>query len=263
MTKRWLFRRVLKPVFSTTIYREGTTRSILWGPCRGLKYRIFPQYGMSPLYGGWERDVQRIMVRHLHKGFIAYDIGANFGIHTLLMARLVGKTGHVYAFEPMPTIHRWLQDNVMMNAFANVTCLNFAISDYNGYSNFQIGHHGGAGHLVTGLDEAQQVITVPTRTLDELIFAENQPPPAFVKVDVEGAESKVLAGASQAIETFHPILLIELHTPEQDLLVGEFLSKYNYTAFHTNDGSKVQDLTKGWPHKNGLWGQIVAYPAHM
>src|SRR5690242_11837947 len=95
---------IAKSVLSRTIFRQGAVRTIIWGPGRGLCYRIFPGYGLSPLHGGWERDAQHLMVKYIHPGSVVYDIGANYGIHTLLMARLATRTGHVYAFEPMADI---------------------------------------------------------------------------------------------------------------------------------------------------------------
>ena len=54
-----------KIVLGSTLFRVGQVRTILAGPCRGLKYRVFPDMGLSPLYGGWEADAQALMVKHI------------------------------------------------------------------------------------------------------------------------------------------------------------------------------------------------------
>ena len=98
--------RALKPVAARLLYREGSIRQILAGPCCRLRYKIFPQFGLSHLYGGWESEAQQIMITAIKPGNTAYDLGANYGMHALLMALLFGPLGCVYAFEPVPGIFK-------------------------------------------------------------------------------------------------------------------------------------------------------------
>lgn len=250
----WL--RIFKPVVSRTIYRPGVVRKILWGPSRGLRYRIFPQFGLSHLYGGWEPRAQDLMTRHLRPGSVAYDLGANYGMHSLLMARLVGDSGHVYAFEPVPEILSCLKENVGLNKFSNVACVECAASDTVGEATFSLGHHRGAGHLSEV--EHGATIRVKTTTLDDFVVRDNHQPPDFIKIDVEGAEGRALRGAETVLGRYRPILLIDLHTPEQDVEVGRVLLRQRYAAFRTENGERVDFLDRGWPHKGGLWGQVIA-----
>lgn len=192
--------RLLKPLLIRTVYRAGTVRTILFGPGRGLRYRIFPGFGLAALYGGWEPDEVRYIMRHCSPGAVAYDLGANFG------------------------------------------------------------HHDGAGHLAKAGAPGGAAIRVETVSLDSFVFEQGNAPPDFVKIDVEGAESSVLEGARRVLSTFRPVLLIELHSPEEDLRVGRLLTEFRYEARRTSDGSVVADLSKGWPNREGLWGKVVAYP---
>lgn len=253
-------RQWLKPLLARAGYREGAVRTILWGPGRGLRYRIFAEFGLAPLYGGWEPAAQRLLVQHLRPGAVAYDVGANRGVHTLLMARRVGPRGHVYTFEPVPEIFAELQDNVALNGFTNVTCLPLAVSDTSGPAGFFRGHHSGAGHLASTGDAVGESLTVETVTLDELVFQRSQRPPDLIKVDVEGAESRVLSGAMRILQRFRPALLIDLHRPDQGLAVGEILLRFRYAAYGPKSGEKVRDLTRGWPDADGLWEQLIAFP---
>jgi len=251
----------LKPLLHRTLYPVGSVRGILAGPSRGLRYRIFPGYGLAPLYGGWERDVQALLVRHLGPGSVAYDVGANYGIHTLLMARRVEKEGHVYAFEPVPDLQLSLRDNVGLNGFGNVTCLELAVSDATGTASFFLDEGEAVGHLAeAGAAKGTQVV-VNTVSLDDFVYERGGRPPTFVKVDVEGAESRVLAGARRVLAEHRPTLLVELHTPEQDEAVGRVLMEHGYEAYRVEDGSRIRDLSRGWPHPEGIWGQFVALPA--
>ncbi len=234
-------------------------RSILWGPCRGLRYRIFPDMGLSPLYGGWEPDAQQLMVKNIRADSVVYDVGANYGIHTLLMARLASN-GIVYAFEPVPEICTALEENVSINNFQNVRCVRLALSDCGGEAAFTKGLHVGAGGLTLPSRVPDDQISVTTTTVDQFVFEQNNPPPDFIKMDVEGAEGKVLAGGEQVLKTFRPVLLVDLHNPEQDIAVGQILLRCGYDAFHSEDLVKVADLSMGWPHPEGLWGEFIAYP---
>lgn len=249
----------LKPVLSRTIWPERSVRTVLWGPCRGLRYRIFPDMGLSPLYGGWEPEAQALMVKNIRNNSVVYDVGANYGIHTLLMARLAA-SGFVYAFEPVPTILAALQENISLNSFQNVECVPLAVADVKGEACFTKGSHVGAGSLALPSRVPDDQIQVSTITLDQFVFELKNRPPNFIKMDIEGAEGNALRGASRVLEEFRPVLLIDLHTPEQDIDVGRTLLRYGYSAFHTDNMVQVEDLSKGWPNSDGLWGEIVAYP---
>ena len=105
----------LKGALANWLFRSGKSRRVLFGPLRGLRFRPSPTTGLAPFYSGVERFVQRAFVDHLKGGQVALDVGANWGIHSLLMARLVGPTGTVWAFEPFPSCFKELNDHVRLN----------------------------------------------------------------------------------------------------------------------------------------------------
>ena len=255
-----------KPILSRTIYRPGQIARIWFGPCKGLSYRIFPGWGLAHLYGGFEPELHRTTIENVHAGSVVYDLGANYGLHTLLFARLAGPTGRVFSFEPMPRIRDALIENVGLNGFDNVTVVPLAVSDHVGRETFLTSKHDGAGHIQSGGRgnnsdaEAGASFDVSLTTLDRFV-AEGNPPPTFIKIDIEGAEGAALRGASEVLAKHRPTLLIELHTPDQDLQVGRELSAHGYTATRIETGERVADLSIGWPNPNGLWGTVLARPA--
>lgn len=252
--------RPLKPFLGRTLWPEGSTRTVLAGPCKGLRYRIFPDMGLSPIYGGWEEEAQAVILENVAPGAVVYDLGANYGIHALLFARLVEDSGHVFAFEPLPTIHAALQSNIELNKFSNVTCVKLAVSEKSGSMDFVTGHHVGAGHLSTAGDAQGEQLAVETISLDEFVFEQHHRPPNFIKIDIEGAEGRALAGAERVLTEHRPVLLVDLHNPEQDVAVGTILLKCGYRAYRTEDRSEVKDLSSGWPDPDGLSGQVIAFP---
>jgi FkbM family methyltransferase len=201
------------------------------------------------------------MVRHVKRGSTAYDLGANHGMHTLLMARLVGKVGHVYAFEPLPENVYQVRANIALNNFSNVDVIEAAVAERPGTESFGRGGDHATGHLTDIAGGPCGNVVVKAVSLDDQVFAQNARPPDFIKIDVEGAESRVLAGAKRVLETHRPILLVALHTPEQDVAVGQTLSDLGYESYRTSDGSKVKSLTTGWPDQDGIWGQCIAFPS--
>jgi FkbM family methyltransferase len=198
------------------------------------------------------------MLRAVPAGSVAYDIGANYGMHTLFLSRLVGAYGRVYAFEPAPAVFHALEENIALNAFTNVTAVRSAVAEVTGAIGFDGSSSTALGHITTmaGPD------LVPVTTLDDFVVRGPNPPPAFIKVDVEGAESRVLQGGLDVLRRHRPTLLIELHTPTEDVAVGRILQDLNYEAFRLT-GERVVALESGWPNPDGIWGTVLGIPSRM
>jgi len=243
----------LKQLLYRTVYRVGTVRMVLLGPCRGLKYHIFEGYSLAYLYGGREREEMQAMIEYVKPGSVVYDLGANYGMHTLLLARLAGPKGRVLAFEPSPDIYRWLQKNVDLNGFQQVTCIQKAVAHLNSRVSFDKGSNTATGHITT----CSTGLEIEAVTIDSLVES-GSPVPDFIKIDIEGGESSALRGALNVLRTRRPTLLIELHTPEQDVAVGAILRDLNYKVERLRPREEVKRLDLGWPNQNGMWGTVLA-----
>ena len=66
---------------------------------------------------------------NVKRGDIALDLGANIGYHTLILSKLVGKTGKVFAFEPAPENAALIRENIKINNIKNVVVIEMAVSD--------------------------------------------------------------------------------------------------------------------------------------
>ena len=84
------------------------------------------------LHGVWEPDITSWVRQFLRPGAVAVDIGANTGYYALLFSRLVGPTGRVVCFEPVPSIFGQLQDNLERNASTNVEPVRAALGEHPG-----------------------------------------------------------------------------------------------------------------------------------
>jgi FkbM family methyltransferase len=148
---------------------------------------------------GGEQRVWELLASSLKPGEVVFDIGANVGLYTILLAKVVGDGGHVIAFEPENQTYAHLLENVELNGLTNVRCFRKALGERSGqavlYSNEAI---GGASLLRTpeGRGPGEVVDIVEG---DRLVLAENLPLPRAVKIDVEGYEHAVIQGLRRTL----------------------------------------------------------------
>jgi FkbM family methyltransferase len=174
----------------------------------------------NPAYalGTNELPVQHALSAYLKPGHIFYDIGANVGFFTVIAARLVGSTGHVYAFEPLPDNTTRLRRNVELNGFRQVTVLEKAVSKAAGRGELQISRLSGGSSLSTVAPPAdlQGTISIDLVSVDDLIAQSEVAAPNVVKIDVEGAELDVLLGMSRTMQTHRPVIIYEIDDSDAD-----------------------------------------------
>ena len=144
---------------------------------------------------------------HVPSDATVLDVGANIGLSTILLARLAGR---VIAYEPSPPNAAFLRRNLDLNGIGNVEIRSVAASSQHGTLRFHVAQFGagshvvGAGHVSGGTVETVDVAAVP---LDE----EELPPIAFVKIDAEGHEPDVLAGARAFLTRDRPLIYTEMN----------------------------------------------------
>ncbi|MEZ5316857.1 MAG: FkbM family methyltransferase [Vicinamibacterales bacterium] len=169
----------------------------------GRRFRIDPaSHGYAPVYfrGVYEPGISHVVSRLLRPGDVCLDVGAHIGWYTTLAATLVGPTGAVHAFEPLPSAFRRLERNVALLQDSSCVVLN----------NIALGEAPGAGllHVFPSEPDSHSSISdqgrpdaraIPcTVTTLDAYLAERVPHArtvALVKLDVEGAELMCLRGA--------------------------------------------------------------------
>jgi len=165
---------------------------------------------------------------------ICFDVGANLGYYTVLMAKAVPQ-GRVYAFEPDPFSHALLQLNVRINRLENVVVNCLALGERPGTSSFfRCTDSAYNSFKDTARKAVSSVIEVPVTTLDEFVAVNDVPRVDFVKVDVEGAEGLVLAGAKR---------LLQDSAQRPRLLLLELVDR-NHEAFGDSAAEIVESLRR-------------------
>ncbi|GAC1365307.1 MAG: FkbM family methyltransferase [Actinomycetota bacterium] len=252
---------LLKGVARSTWLRPGAVRRIALGPLRGQAFRVGPITGLSPWYSGTERPVQRIFQALVGPSDVVFDVGANWGLHTLCLSRLVAGGGRVIAMEPFPLAAVELEWHALRNGCHNVTILRMAAGASDGTARFRPGGAPSTGALCGDEAPAQASdFRAEVRTLDSLARELQLRSLKLVKIDVEGAESMVLAGARALMRELRPYFVVELHTPEQDVAVAQVLTSNGYRISRIS-GPPILRTDVGWPDPEGVWGSILATPA--
>jgi FkbM family methyltransferase len=163
-------------------------------------FRIFLQrlrHGLSAqvvYFGVYEPRTSRLIRSLVTPESLVVDVGANIGWFTLLTA---GRAKEVWSFEPEATNFGLLQRSVEVNGLKNVTVRQSAVGSRDGETGLWLAGIGSGLHSIARQVGASQ-ITVPCRRLDSLFPASRI---GLLKVDVEGAEPEVIAGASGLIDS--------------------------------------------------------------
>ncbi|MBL8058392.1 MAG: FkbM family methyltransferase [Anaerolineales bacterium] len=163
--------------------------------------------------GVFEPAEQAFVRQTLRPGDLVLDVGANYGLFTLLAARRVGPAGRVYAFEPSARERAGLLKNIAANGLTNVTVLEQAVADRPGLAQLAVARDGGLNALARNAHPEQAVThwqPVSVTTLDDFVAGAGLPRVDFLKIDVEGAEALVLRGAARLLaQTPAPTILCE------------------------------------------------------
>jgi FkbM family methyltransferase len=216
------------------------------GPAKGLKFCT----GLAErdyATGDNEIPVQEAIASELHPGGIFYDIGANVGFLTVLAARLVGPTGHVYALEPVPANVRFIHRNLKVNALRNVAVLPVAASSDSGRRVLRLAEYSGGSALdsVEAPPDTIGSLEVDAVSIDDLILNGKAKPPTFVKIDVEGAEHEVLQGMSATLKGYRPHVLYELDGPADDAIQPKSEACERLLRMHRYEVSRLPDSYPG------------------
>ncbi|MBB5577958.1 MULTISPECIES: FkbM family methyltransferase [Rhizobium] len=223
-------------------------------------------------HGCWEDHIRSAMMKIIRPGSTFIDVGANVGLHTLFASSIVGPTGQVHAFEPLPHLFKTLNLNVNVNGAGGIVkTYQLAVSDREGiarFSNFRT-HSAMSGFTVPAerlslhnqTEESIDTIEVMTTTLDAM-FSDREVD--GLKVDVEGYEGLVLAGAKAIIRDNHNIkLILEWDPPLVKRTMGNeslhetisYLRSENFIAYHSLWQKPLRSIA--WDEAASVQGDLV------
>lgn len=237
-----------------------TTVTVAAGDVAGLQMLLDLQAEKDYWLGTYEPELQAAVRTLVQPGMTVYDVGANIGYVTLLLARAVGAQGKVFSFEALPANLERLHRNLDLNDLTErVQVVGSAVVEAERPVHFLIGPSHGMGKAQGSAGRQEYTyphsIQVPGISLD--IFCSNgNPPPQIIKMDIEGGEVLALPGMRAVLRQDRPVLLMELHGPESAQAAWEMLIQCGYQICQMLPGfPAVASLASlGWK------SYLVAFP---
>jgi FkbM family methyltransferase len=157
----------------------------------------------------YEVEVSAAIEKYGRAGMTALDIGANIGAHTLRLAKKIGPTGTVHAFEPTDFAFEKMQRNLELNAITNVVPHKLALSTNNLRSQ-RIQYR--SSWPTNGLALEKESV-VDFQRLDDVLKELRTGKVSLIKLDVDGNEYSVLRGGEAMLRRDQPIILLEVWGP--------------------------------------------------
>jgi|ERR1051326_2833439 FkbM family methyltransferase len=185
-----------------------------------------------PGYGGRGvyifRDALEPEFEHLEQflpaGGVFVDIGGNTGIYTVKAAQFFRRHGGgtVVTYEPLPEMLAELEHNVTANGFDNVRLRSFCLGAQPGTAEFWLNFSRPASSSLVGKDPHAARRSVLVLRLDDVFPLEQLGRLDYVKIDVEGAEAQVLAGANETLRKFRPMVQLETEISDAPLDLPDY-----------------------------------------
>jgi len=257
MVNMFMFiKKLSKYLITYVLGQKPKVRHIWLGSLWGTKFTIDPRSNLSDLFGILrEPHLQRLLGKYLQPGDTVFDIGANTGFFTLLMSRLVGENGRVFAFEPIPETAESLSHHLKINSISNVKLLVKGVTDNCGVTDFRVPDNG-RNHSMASMfwhkrDPNSVVIQAGTIVIDEDVELSDINP-KFIKIDVEGSEGVALKGMKQLLRRARPILFLECSDIGRQQ-TWDIMRSLGYSCFDVGkEGRKVSEYAK-YRHSDYIW----------
>lgn len=214
-----------------------------------LKLNLANPLHRTIAHGEHEPWITTYLERTLNRGDVFFDIGSHIGYFSLIASELVSDSGQVYAFEAHPGNYSLLKQNIELNNRTNIVPEQYAVSDIpDAVVELHIDQTRDGQHsYIEASTKDSEKLDIPTTSLDAYCNQTGCGHPDVIKIDVEGAELDVLAGAEETIKDSDSIKIIcEAHEGNSEEVKRELASF----------GLEVEQL-----HVNPDWG--LAYIVGM
>lgn len=203
------------------------------GLAAGARWTLYPwsAYWRGTQEPGMHRALKSLGAT---SGWSCWDLGAHYGIYSIGLARLVGPTGQVAAFEPNPLSFARLQRHRAMNGLTWMKAFNAAVSDVT--AERELYTYGQLESTTTHLPYAGETpgadtkpIRIQSVALDALVAQGEIRLPQIMKVDIEGHGHHALMGAKDSIRAALPIIIMGFHSELEVRGTCELLDPLGYT----------------------------------
>ena len=184
----------------------------------------------------WFEKEMIFLGRWLRPGMTVIDIGANLGVYSLPLARLVGPEGRVFAYEPGSEARRYLERSRDINGLTNLDILPFALSDREEDGYLVFGHTTELNALGSG--GRGESVRVTSLNVEDRVRRWTSPD--FLKIDAEGAEEKIISGARDFLRKHCPLIMFELLVDGRpNVRLRSLFPEIEYQLYRTLPGAPI------------------------
>jgi FkbM family methyltransferase len=216
------------------------------GPAAGLAFEVTLPFDKAIWSGTYERAFAEVLAGAVMRGGICYDIGGYRGYMAGVMA--TAGASQVVVFEPLPENQQAIRRLCALNPSLPVELRCLAVGKTDGVACLKTMPDRSMAKLATSLFQpdagALGEVEVPLRTIDALVREETIPPPDLVKIDVEGAECDVLAGATETLHRWRPTVLLEAHSRALEEECARTLRDLGYCVRRIGAPPRSEDHTR-------------------
>jgi len=218
------------------------------GSLQGASLHLDLQAEKDYWLGTYEPELQDAIADYVQPGMVVYDVGANIGYISLMLARKTGLNGRVFSFEALPANLERLRANLALNEFASVVAVvPAAVIETSRPVRFLVGPSGGmgkaegsAGRQEVDYPEAFETMGI---SLDDFVFKSGNPAPDVVKMDIEGGEVLALPGMRRLLMEKQPLVFIELHGEQAARAAWDLLLPMDYRLLRMERGySQIKSM---------------------
>ena len=206
------------------------------------------------IFGVWEAAQLRIWSRLVKQHDYILDVGANTGVYSLIAS--TNETAKVFAFEPVPDVRLLLAETCLINKLENVEIVSAAVGDSDGFEKMYVPSAGWtdtssldkefASHYVAEGGALVECL-VPAVTISSFLQEQNilKKSRILCKIDVEGAEDRVVAGLLPALDLYDVVFTLELLTEAQFTIVCKQIPA-RYNVYAINEKNHMLESTTGF-----------------
>ena len=170
----------------------------------------------------WEKKLVKLFKKFVKEDDVVVDVGAYIGLHTIELSKLSKK---VFSFEPQPLISACVRKTLNTMEINNVDHYHMAIGNDTGWTHIHTNNDGDASIRGIRDNKFAQSFKCKIDKLENIV----KEPISLIKIDVEGSEFDVLAGAVDLIELYKPIIIIETFKTKKNLKeLEDFCNCFDY-----------------------------------
>jgi FkbM family methyltransferase len=213
---------------------------ILTGPLQGARLCTSPRAYPRGVLGLAERPLLAWIAQHVKAGQTWVDAGAYTGYTTIALARAVGPSGRVVAFEPMPSIAGQLAETIRINRLPQASAICLALDDSPGVQLTRTATYHAMADRETPARADDPIIA--SIALDACWPALGDPRIDGVKMDVNGSELAALRGMAELLRRDRPVLVLEVHRGVDRGTLLHDLAGSGYRLTSSIDGGEAAEL---------------------